>query len=75
MAGLQLDDAIREYANYIDRRPNSSIGFFGRGFARMLKGDRGALSRNPATSRSAEDVSGGTGEKGPLDVFGHWRQR
>ena len=39
MAGLRLDDAIREYANYIDRRPNSSIGFFGRGFARMLKGD------------------------------------
>jgi len=39
MAGLQLDDAIREYAKYIDSRPNSSIGFFGRGFARMLKGD------------------------------------
>jgi tetratricopeptide (TPR) repeat protein len=39
LAALQPDEAIRDYAAYITSRPNAGVGFSGRGFARMMKGD------------------------------------
>jgi tetratricopeptide (TPR) repeat protein len=38
-AAGQLDDAVRDYATYIARRPNNPVGFQGRGLALMAKGD------------------------------------
>lgn len=39
LAAGRLDSAIRDYTAYIARRPNSSLGFDGRGLALMVKGD------------------------------------
>ncbi len=39
LAAGSLDDAIREYGNYVARRPNASLGYDGRGLAFLVKGD------------------------------------
>jgi len=39
LAGLQFDDAIREYTSYIALRPDASSGYYGRGLARLSKGE------------------------------------
>jgi tetratricopeptide (TPR) repeat protein len=39
VATLEMDDAIREFTKFIALRPNTSLGFDNRGYARMLEGD------------------------------------
>jgi|CZKC01.1.fsa_nt_gi tetratricopeptide (TPR) repeat protein len=39
IATMDFDEAIRAFTKYIESRPNTSLGFDNRGFARMLNGD------------------------------------
>jgi len=39
LAGGKLDEAIRDFSSYIAARPAAASGFYGRGFARWMKGD------------------------------------
>jgi tetratricopeptide (TPR) repeat protein len=39
LAALQPDDAIRDFTAYLAQRPEGRLGFNGRAFAKMMKGD------------------------------------
>jgi tetratricopeptide (TPR) repeat protein len=66
LAGLRLDDAIRAYGRYANRRPNAPAAYYGPGVALMVKGELAAAA---ADFRHALQLNGWDSE---TELWLHW---